>query len=65
MDGSLFYVETTVHQSDTRASWKNSTPTQFFTKRTVLYSKSMYKTQNQPSQPAIYTLFDHLRPLIA
>ena len=40
-------------------------PTNFFTKRTVLYSKSMHNTQNQPSQSALYSLFDYWWPLIA
>ena len=64
-DAFYFYVETIAHLRDTRPSWKNSTPTQFFTKCMVLYSKSIHNTQNQPSQPAIYTLFKCLRPLIA
>ena len=41
-DSRFFYEKTTAHIDNTRASLKNSTPTHFFTKRTVLYEESMF-----------------------
>ena len=61
----IFYEKTTAHLDNGAPVEKAPTLTQFFTKCTVLYSKSMHNTQNQPSQQAMYTLFNCLRPLIA
>ena len=58
------YERTIAHLRDTRASWKNSTPTQIFTKRTVNVRGKhvLYKhnTQNPPSQPAVNINCDYL-----
>ena len=61
-DNCIFYVETTAHLRDTRAR-KNSTPTQFFTKRTVLYSKRITTHKiNQPTswRHGLQLLNEHL-----
>ena len=63
-DSWIFYEKTTTHLDNGAPVEKAPTPNQFSTKQKVLYSKSMHNTQNQPSQPVMYSLFDHSRPLI-
>ena len=47
-----FYVVANVWVRYGAPGEKIQTPTPFFTKHTVLYSKSMHRTQNQPIQSA-------------
>ena len=49
-EAESFYERTTAHIDNERPSSNGQKRSKYFFKRTVLYSKSMYKTQNQPSQ---------------
>ena len=60
LDNCIFYERTNAHLDNGALVEKNPN---LFT-NTRYYSKSLHATQNPPSQPAIYILFDYSRPLL-